>query len=103
VVVYPDGIWYHHVDEAALERIYQEHILGDHPVEELIFHRLYPAGQEPAYPPEIRGEEARRRGDEVPEVKIIAHHLTPPRLTSPRLIVSQRLRQFGQRCDARAR
>ena len=40
LVVYPDGIWYHHVDEAALERIVQEHLLGNRPVEELIFHRL---------------------------------------------------------------
>jgi cob(I)alamin adenosyltransferase len=71
VVVYPEGIWYHHVDEAALERIYQEHILGDEPVEELIFHRLYPAGQEPAYPPDIRGDkqkaEAQRRRGAVPQ------------------------------------
>jgi cob(I)alamin adenosyltransferase len=56
VVVYPEGIWYHHVDEAKLERIYQEHVLGDQPVEEFIFHRLYPAGQEPGYAPEVRGE-----------------------------------------------
>ncbi len=40
VVVYPDGIWYHHVDEAALTRIVEEHILGDSPVEDLVFHRL---------------------------------------------------------------
>jgi cob(I)alamin adenosyltransferase len=68
VTVYPEGIWYHHVDEAALERIYHEHILGGQPVEEFIFHRLYPAGQEPAYPPIVRGdvgdEEARTRGGE---------------------------------------
>lgn len=69
VVVYPDGIWYHHVDEAALERIYQEHILGGQPVEALIFHRLYPAGQQPAYAPIIRGEAEdeegkRQRGEE---------------------------------------
>lgn len=56
MVVYPEGIWYHHVDEAKLERIYQEHILGGRPVEEFIFHRLYPAGQEPGYAPELRGE-----------------------------------------------
>jgi cob(I)alamin adenosyltransferase len=56
VVVYPDGIWYHHVDEAALDRIYHEHILGGRPVEELIFHRLYPAGQEPGYAPHLRGD-----------------------------------------------
>jgi cob(I)alamin adenosyltransferase len=40
VVVYPDGIWYHHVDAAALERIVNEHILDDRPVEDLIFHHL---------------------------------------------------------------
>jgi cob(I)alamin adenosyltransferase len=57
VVVYPEGIWYHHVDEAKLEQIYREHILGDRPVEAFIFHRLYPAGQEPAYPPAVRGDE----------------------------------------------
>jgi cob(I)alamin adenosyltransferase len=56
MVVYPDGIWYHHVDEAALERIYQEHILGGRPVEELIFHRLYPSDQEPSYAPTVRGD-----------------------------------------------
>jgi cob(I)alamin adenosyltransferase len=39
-VVYPDGIWYHHVDEALLERIVHEHLLRDQPVEEHIFHRL---------------------------------------------------------------
>lgn len=39
VAVYPEGIWYHHVDAAALERIVREHILGGQPVEELIFHR----------------------------------------------------------------
>ena len=32
LVVYPDGIWYGNVDEAALERIYTEHILGGQPV-----------------------------------------------------------------------
>lgn len=56
MVVYPEGIWYHHVDEAALERIYQEHILGGRPVEALMFHRLFPEGQEPAYAPELRGD-----------------------------------------------
>ena len=56
MVVYPDGIWYHHVDEVALERIYREHILGSRPVEELIFHRLYPPDQESPYAPSIRGD-----------------------------------------------
>jgi cob(I)alamin adenosyltransferase len=56
LVVYPDGIWYHSVDSAALERIYREHIVGGAPVEELIFHRFYPPGQEPAYAPGVRGD-----------------------------------------------
>lgn len=75
MVVYPDGIWYHHVDENALERIYQEHILDNQPVEALIFHRLYPAGEEPTFAPTVRGdagswegeETRRRRGEEAGE------------------------------------
>jgi len=40
VVVYPDGIWYHHVDENVLRRIVEEHLKHDQPVEDYIFHRL---------------------------------------------------------------
>ena len=57
VVVYPDGTWYHGVGEAGLERIYREHLVGGKPVEELIFHRHFPEGKEPAYAPQVRGDE----------------------------------------------
>lgn len=40
VVVYPDGIWYHHVTKAVLDRIVDEHLVGGQPVAEFIFHRL---------------------------------------------------------------
>jgi (2Fe-2S) ferredoxin len=40
LVVYPDGIWYHHVDEALLNRIIDEHLRNNQPVESHIFHAL---------------------------------------------------------------
>ena len=40
LVVYPDSIWYHHVDDTLLKRIVEEHLKDDQPVEEAIFHRL---------------------------------------------------------------
>ncbi len=54
LVVYPDGIWYHHVDEAVLERIVVEHLRGGHPLEEYIFHTLTGAEKvhEPIHPQE---------------------------------------------------
>lgn len=58
VAVYPEGVWYHHVDVRALERIFHDHILHGQPVEELAFHRLYPVGQEPLAAPEVRGDPA---------------------------------------------
>lgn len=55
-VVYPDGIWYHHVDAALLQRIVGEHLIDGQPVEDAIFHRLYPAAHPPAYAPALRGD-----------------------------------------------
>jgi (2Fe-2S) ferredoxin len=40
LVVYPEGVWYRCVDEAAVERIVTEHLVGGREVGELIFHRL---------------------------------------------------------------
>ncbi len=40
LVVYPEGVWYHHVDEAALDRIIDEHLGEGRPVQEYIFHQL---------------------------------------------------------------
>jgi len=56
VAVYPDGIWYHHVTEAVMARIVQEHLIEGKPVKDYIFHRLYPQGEEPAYAPARRGD-----------------------------------------------
>lgn len=40
LVVYPDGVWYHNVNELALERIVAEHLEAGQEVSEYVFHRL---------------------------------------------------------------
>jgi (2Fe-2S) ferredoxin len=38
-VVYPEGVWYAHVDEEAAEKIIEKHLKGGEVVEELVFAR----------------------------------------------------------------
>ena len=38
-VVYPEGIWYHHVSPELMDKIIHQHLVEGRPVEENILHR----------------------------------------------------------------
>lgn len=38
-VVYPEGVWYHHLDAAGIDRVVDEHLVGGRAVEELVLRR----------------------------------------------------------------
>ena len=50
VAVYPDGIWYAHVQPEDVPEIIEAHLLGGKPVERLVRNRI-PSEAEPAGPP----------------------------------------------------
>ncbi|MDQ6963288.1 MAG: ferredoxin [Mariprofundales bacterium] len=39
MLVYPEAVWYCGVDQAGVDRIVREHLLGGEVVEDLLFHR----------------------------------------------------------------
>lgn len=47
MVVYPEGTWYNRLDEAAVDRIVDTHLVHGEEVSELVFHRLGLGDTEP--------------------------------------------------------
>ncbi|WP_332878836.1 (2Fe-2S) ferredoxin domain-containing protein [Massilia sp. S19_KUP03_FR1] len=47
MVVYPEGTWYQRLDEAAIDRIIDVHLVGGAEVKDLVFHRLGTGDTEP--------------------------------------------------------
>lgn len=100
LVVYPDGIWYGQVDVSKLERIFTEHLLEGQPVEDLIFHRHFPAGEEPAYAPDLRQTNAidplqlaaeQAAAEKTAERQAAANQPLPPHVQAARARRRQRL------------
>ena len=63
VVVYPENVWYGAVDGAAAARILDEHLAGNHPVEELRYQAPPGANKNGGRMAAI--DQARRAGDGV--------------------------------------
>jgi (2Fe-2S) ferredoxin len=47
MVVYPEGVWYNRLDEAAIESIVAQHLVRGEEVSALVFHRLGTGDTEP--------------------------------------------------------
>lgn len=94
VAVYPDGIWYHKVTDEVMARIVDEHLNQNRPVEEYIFHRLFPAGQEPGYAPELRGDAGSYQLEESP---------SPPQAATPKDEATPLDTQVGLNQESEAR
>jgi (2Fe-2S) ferredoxin len=42
VLIYPDGVWYHHVQADDVEEVVESHLIGRQPVERLLALRIQP-------------------------------------------------------------